>query len=505
MDENIEDGQGNQLEGPKTSAEAMFGLFGAPLDGGVGVKPSSDQPMIPETEGKTDPIEVSQEVGEEKEGKGEVRIESDEETEAEIDDEDDEEEEEEDLTAKDLEDDLEQVMNEDSELAKNKADQRTEEDKTEQEHDDQMRISSGESKAKTLRSKGKGKEKTGEGTDIVDQISSMKLTLLSEMSALLDKGFSKASKATSELQLEQKKTTAAIKDAKKAVQQLETKITSIDERLSKTEEGLNHLQKLFEEAQRDAKSMKEEIKLLKEQAALRTEKGMQDDSFGATHSEKRQTAVDRDRYIVGRWPWIPQKALRKQLDKILADANRNRSGDDLFEFENVDISAPRASYAFIKFKASANRSSQDFGYEFRKYLLNSNYTPIGADSGKIWTSQCRPEHERATRSVLNTGRAFCHSLREECGLGKYYSFLDEETEVIAGSYKDSKESITWKGQLIATLTLIEGVKSIHWTDRAASILAPDFAAKGLTLDEDSFRQKWRAFLQEAESRKTKQA
>ena len=128
---------------------------------------------------------------------------------------------------------------------------------------------------------------------------------------------------------------------------------------------MSDLQKLFQEARADAEAMKAEIKLLKSQAALKEASGLGSAtaSFAApTFQEKVRAPEDRDRNIVGRWPWVPHRALRKQIDEILKSFNQGKAGNELLEILTIDICSPRASFAFIKFKSSADYTSQDNGY-----------------------------------------------------------------------------------------------------------------------------------------------
>ena len=243
------------------------------------------------------------------------------------------------------------------------------------------------------------------------------------------------------------------------------------------------MQGLWHEAKKDADAMKEEIKLLKNRSMLADARAPQMPAAAPRYGDDQAGKADRDRNIVGKWAWIPSRAVRKQVSDIIVQYNSAEGIENdpqkHLTIASLETSQPKASYAFVKFLATDSRTAQDQGFQFRSFLKEQTIVAIGseADATSLWSAQCRPEHERISRSILNQGRAWLHQVREQkLVLPKHYEWLGEDSEIIGGSYKEGKESITLRQRVVATLSEPAGVKTLHWNwEAVANIIGKDFA------------------------------
>ena len=218
-------------------------------------------------------------------------------------------------------------------------------------------------------------------------------------------------------------------------------------------------------------------------------------------------ANHRDRFIVGRWPWIPAKAAKKQVYDLVIQFNSETQSVDKLEIASYESSMPKASYCFIKFLAVGSRSASDQGHSFRLWLRQKGIIAVGSESQKLWSNVCRPEHERANRSLLNQARAFLHTKREkDLNMDKEYDWLGEPTQVIGGSYKEGEESVTWKEVVIATVTNPDGVKDVTWAwDSLAKTLQKEYDTAKRKFDIELFKSEWKEFLEENDKAKARRS
>ena len=381
---------------------------------------------------------------------------------------------------------------------------------------DNFRDDGGEAQPKARKGKGKEKAETPLNADFFKDF---KTGMMSEISVMLSSGFGTVSKAAGSLKKATENNTKAVKATGKKVENLEIKINGIDQRLLDTETKLTELQSAFEKAQTESESlrkttaqMQEEIQLLKDKYMLLEAKGPA--TSGPGHSSASgiggggaRFANDRDRFIVGKWPWIPARAAKKQLYELVEQFNKETQSVDKLMIDSYESSMPKASYCFIKFVAVGGRSASDQGHSFRIWLRQNGVIAAGSDSQKLWTNVCRPEHERANRSLLNQARAFLHTKREkELNMDKEYDWLGELTQVVGGSYKEGEESITWKETVIATVTNPEGVKCVTWAwDSLCKTMKAEYEAVRKCFDLDAFKRDWKDFQEENEKEKARRS
>ena len=178
------------------------------------------------------------------------------------------------------------------------------------------------------------------------------------------------------------------------------------------------------------------------------------------------------------------------------------------KISSYESSTPKTSFAFVKFASSDERTPQDHGNNFRNWLREQRAIPTNSKEGEgvVWSAPCRPEHERQTRSVLNQARAHLHILREKTlGLPKEYSFCEEASEIIGGSYKEGRECVTWRDRIIATLADPGGAKTVHWNIAAIlDVVGADFRTRGIEFNETIFSNGWKEFQSQGEKNRQKQ-
>ena len=89
---------------------------------------------------------------------------------------------------------------------------------------------------------------------------------------------------------------------------------------------------------------------------------------------------------------------------------------------------------------------------------------------------------------------------------KTYVWLEESTDVVGGSFKETKESITWKGKIVATLAEPAGAKAVHWSQLGVeAVIAPDFKKAKVAFTWELFQKCWQEFLEESARRVLNQA
>ena len=92
--------------------------------------------------------------------------------------------------------------------------------------------------------------------------------------------------------------------------------------------------------------MQKEIQLLKDKYMLLEARGPSSTSpvgAGVSATGGSRFANDRDRFIVGRWPWIPAKAAKKQIYDLVTQFNGETQSVDKLEISSYESNMPKAS------------------------------------------------------------------------------------------------------------------------------------------------------------------
>eukprot|EP00930_Biecheleria_cincta_P098328 TRINITY_DN89998_c0_g1_i1.p1 TRINITY_DN89998_c0_g1~~TRINITY_DN89998_c0_g1_i1.p1 ORF type:complete len:543 (-),score=93.12 TRINITY_DN89998_c0_g1_i1:139-1767(-) len=261
-----------------------------------------------------------------------------------------------------------------------------------------------------------------------------------------------------------------VKETKRKVGAIEASVASVQEAISKHDQEIADLKRLYLEAEERAEKMRREIVELRSARVIPDAEGSCRRFLAGSAPSEASTGylaergVDRANNIYGTWSWAPTRAIEKQLRDLFDNIMPNHPLEPLkVKIVALDVMQPRANYAFIKFEADSEsgKSSQQVAYVVKSWLIRHPQKTVGSEK-TIWTQPCRPEHERQARGILNSGRAFLHTIREELKMEKIYEYLGEAVPVISGSYKAGKESITWKSDLIATIVEPSGIKQIEW-------------------------------------------
>eukprot|EP00930_Biecheleria_cincta_P021520 TRINITY_DN15933_c0_g1_i1.p1 TRINITY_DN15933_c0_g1~~TRINITY_DN15933_c0_g1_i1.p1 ORF type:complete len:179 (+),score=24.12 TRINITY_DN15933_c0_g1_i1:729-1265(+) len=170
--------------------------------------------------------------------------------------------------------------------------------------------------------------------------------------------------------------------------------------------------------------------------------------------------------------------------------------------QKVELASPNASYAFVFFNPSSDRSGIDNGYVWRKWLQENPRYLLDPTTGEpvsvtpevkaIWSNLYREKPERDRRDILNTPKSWLHELRKAAEVPEFYAVRASQLRTISGCFTKGKEDVTWKGKQVATFHTVDGVLEVQWCSKEVlnNILGP---VAGASWNVDEFLNGWERF------------
>ena len=307
----------------------------------------------------------------------------------------------------------------------------------------------------------------------------------------------------------------------KRFDKVDNKLAHICERQEATEEKLAQVASKQDKFEKQQTELREELRQLK--AKQLVDQARSSSSFGGASSNASTAAggaapapmadrfpqfaaahlkppTDKAEFLVGGWQQSLKQVVESDCKRLVAQIPNTGKIQSL----RIPVFNNRANICFIRFEATAEQTSLQLAWIFKKGLDALNPKPTSTGAGKpFWAKPNVPPEERPAARMINRAKKFLHSVREEAGLPISIEEYGHATPWMEANYRVGYQQITVSSIQVATFDIDDAATAADghtsWNEIA---MTNAFGMRIPGWDFPVFVEKWRAFVAASSSAET---